>query len=137
MKLKNLLQGKLGRAKYFSYTLIAVVSLYLALVAYRSIFGVPGDELALFFLAFFFIIVVLTIRRLHDLNLRGGWALFAPISFLIGFVYFLSILFDPSPSFFLYFPILFLGALNAIAFLFLFIKGGTSGINRFGEAPLR
>lgn len=133
MKLKNLLQGRLGRARFFSYILITLSVFTLLIVAYRIIFGIPGDEILAFYIAYSFVIVVLIIRRLHDLNLSGWWALLPPVLLPISIGILSAFLFSLNSPFFGGSTIRLMLGSNAIALLLLFFWKGTSGSNRFDE----
>lgn len=137
MELKNLLQGRLGRVRYFSYVLITLSVFTLLIVAYRNIFGALGDVMFAVIAAFFFAVVVLTIRRLHDLNLRGLWALLIPISFAVTIISTLYLInpFAPDGLFLANFTIWPMLSLYTVAFFLLFFRKGTAGLNRFGEEP--
>lgn len=63
------------------------------------------------------LILQVTIRRLHDINLSGWWVLLCAVLFYIEQFYIVSIL-------------------GAIFLLILILKKGTKGPNRFGEDPL-
>lgn len=137
MKFKNLFQGRLGRVRYFSYILVILSVFILLLVSVRNIFGVMGDEIFIFYAVFFFAVVILTIRRLHDLNLSGWWALLIPISFAITMGMLLAFIFSPSTPFFVTLIIWSMLGLNIVAFSLLIFWKGTAGSNRFGEGPLK
>ncbi|MEK7568511.1 MAG: DUF805 domain-containing protein [Patescibacteria group bacterium] len=137
MKLKNLLQGRLGRLRYFSYLFITAAIFSLLIIAYRNIFAAPYNEYLFFIGLFFLPIIILTIRRLHDLNLNGWWALLIPVSWATLPAMFMGFAFSPSTPFFVEVVVRLVYVLTAVSFSFLFLWKGTSGSNRFGEAPLR
>lgn len=79
------LSGRIGRLRYFSYTLIAIIGCcLLLLVIYMISLLLPAALGKLISVSSFIlvknvmipmIVFVMSIRRLHDLNANGWWAL--------------------------------------------------------------
>jgi uncharacterized membrane protein YhaH (DUF805 family) len=116
------LKGRLGRLRYFAWPMITFPLLILtALVAaflstkFPPLAKIGSWGVQIIVLAFY---LMLTFRRLHDINMSGWWMLlwFAPILII--------------PFLFLLAPILY------IAFaLFLLLKAGDDGDNDYGPPP--
>ena len=70
--------------------------------------------------------ISLTIRRLHDIDLSGWWYLFYSVVPLI------IVLIALASSFYLIFISFFI----YIYFVYLMVKKGTEGLNKFGNDPL-
>lgn len=102
--LNKLFIGRLGRLNYFFGTLIisGVVMI---------VFMLHPSDLISFALSLF--TLPLAVRRLHDINLPGYFALFGWVGLLGSFGIIIAVIFN----------------------LFLLFKGGTKGANKFGKAP--
>jgi uncharacterized membrane protein YhaH (DUF805 family) len=125
-------KGRLGRLRYFLYSLASLLLIGLGFVPVALEIGylqVPGTDPSacaiLFIVAGFgvamWIGIVTLIRRLHDLNLSGWWL----------FATFLSSLFAGSPSLI----VQIIAGLFSLGWgVYLTCVAGTPGDNRFGPA---
>ncbi len=110
-------KGRLGRLRYFTYSVIAMLILQIIVAALIAVTGVqppadgePSTGFAIISLAAalpaILIAIVLGIRRLHDMNLSGWFILLALVP-IVNILFSLALLFWP----------------------------GTPGANRYGPPP--
>ncbi|MDL2281069.1 DUF805 domain-containing protein [Selenomonadales bacterium OttesenSCG-928-I06] len=114
-EIKKYFEGRLNRKPYVIKSLVlwvVIATIYMVITAYK---GLDGMALAnLLTLPLLIVAVSLTVRRLHDLNFSGWWAL-------------LLIVFSASPVI----QYVVFGMLGV-----LFVMKGTIGNNLYGKDPL-
>jgi len=126
--------SRIGRCRYLVYpVLIALMVLPAAVVA--GLLMLVSGWLAGVFIALLYIFVlvmqvVFVIRRLHDLNFRGWWALLYPISLVIGVI--AGLMQFRGPIFSIYLLTCLIDFIFALALLFM---PGSQDDNRFGPPP--
>lgn len=126
-KVWELSQRRLGRLRYDFYLLLLASTM--GIIGQVLVLKVEMLVLSVFCLFFF---LLLTIRRLHDLNFRGWWAFFLPFILALCFFLIVSFIFRPVPiiiEFSIFVGLLIAGASIIILLFF----RGTHGVNRFGE----
>lgn len=139
--LKPSIHGRLGRMSYIAlvifWSYVAVLPTFIVCGAelfdvhlhLSRLYPVPEEiQLTAFLLPFFIYAIIsiaaVTIRRLHDINLRGGWLLIAILLYVLLFELAERYLYQ-LPLVILFLPLFALGIITIIP--------GNSSINRFGE----
>lgn len=100
-------EGRINRQRFWAYFLVYLAA-YIVVSLVESVIGLSGILSTLFILATLFSSICVAIKRWHDVDKSGWWALIGLIPLVGGII-----------------ALVFNG----------FIKG-TSGPNRFGEDPL-
>jgi uncharacterized membrane protein YhaH (DUF805 family) len=129
--------GRLARVRYFVLSLVAGIifvgaAFVLAVRIYATGARINGPILiacALLLVLVGIVILSLTVRRLHDLDLSGWWVL--PIWIVPSAIESGMALLADNPQL----GSLLSGALGLVISLFLWLAPGTRGSNRFGSDP--